>query len=56
MQNSSDNVKDIKIDQGILLDGNGNNTALIFYPGAGIDYKAYIPLLTMLAQMELIYF
>lgn len=50
MQNSSDNVKDIKIDQGILLDGNGNNTALIFYPGAGIDYKAYIPLLTMLAQ------
>lgn len=31
-------------EEGILLDGPGNESALIFYPGAKVEYTAYLPL------------
>lgn len=37
------------IDQGIFLDGPGDDTAVIFYPGAKVEYTAYLPLLNKLA-------
>lgn len=36
--------------QGIVLDGEGEDTALIFYPGAKVEYTAYLPLLYELAE------
>lgn len=35
---------------GLLLDGDGTENALIFYPGAGVEYTAYIPLLCEIAE------
>lgn len=35
---------------GLLLDGEGSEDALIFYPGAGVEYTAYIPLLYEIAE------
>lgn len=35
---------------GLLLDGDGTENALIFYPGAGVEYTAYIPLLYEIAE------
>ena len=34
---------------GLYLDGPGEDTALIFYPGAKVEYTAYLPLLDKLA-------
>ena len=34
----------------MFLDGPGNESALIFYPGAKIEYTAYLPLFTELAN------
>ena len=48
--NQTENVSLIKTDNGLLLDGPGNDTALIFYPGAKIEYKAYIPLFLNISQ------
>lgn len=39
-----------KIKEGWFFDGPGENSALIFYPGAKVDAKAYAPLLYQLAQ------
>ena len=36
--------------QGLLLDGPGASEALVFYPGAKVEYTAYLPLLTALAR------
>lgn len=36
--------------QEIVLDGEGEDTALIFYPGAKVEYTAYLPLLYELAE------
>ena len=47
---SSSNVNIKEIDSGLLLDGEGSNTALIFYPGAKVEYTAYIPMLYSLAE------
>ena len=48
--NGTDDVKAIKTDNGILLDGPGNDTALIFYPGAKVEYTSYLPLFTEISQ------
>ena len=41
----NENVTVEKINNGYYVDGPGNNSALIFYPGAKVEYTAYIPLL-----------
>ena len=39
-----------KIDDGMFIDGPGTEIALIFYPGAKVEYTAYIPMLYQLAE------
>ena len=48
--NGTDDVKVIQAGNGLLLDGPGNDTALIFYPGAKVEYTSYLPLFTKLAH------
>ena len=48
--NSSDNVSVIETSNGMLLDGPGNDTALIFYPGAKVEYTSYAPLFMNLSS------
>ncbi len=48
--NGTDNVSVEKIDKGLSVDGPGNDTALIFYPGAKNEYTAYLPLFVELAE------
>lgn len=43
-------VKITKIDAGLFLDGMGEDTAFVFYPGAKVEYTAYVPLLYQLAD------
>lgn len=43
-------VRSIKISEGIYLDGSGEENALIFYPGAKVEYTAYLPLCYELAE------
>lgn len=38
------------IDDGLYIDGPGDQNALIFYPGAKVEYTAYLPLLSKLAE------
>lgn len=38
------------IDDGLYIDGPGEQNALIFYPGAKVEYTAYLPLLSKLAE------
>lgn len=39
-----------EIKEGIFLDGPGEDEAVIFYPGAKVEYTAYIPMLYGLAE------
>lgn len=39
----------IKTSNGIFLDGKGNDTAVIFYPGAKVEYKSYEVMFSKLA-------
>lgn len=39
-----------EISDGIFIDGNGNTDAVIFYPGAKVEYTAYLPLCVKLAE------
>ena len=48
--NANDNVSIVKTSNGLLLDGPGNDTALIFYPGAKIEYTAYAPMFKDLSE------
>ncbi len=50
--NGSDEVNIINIANGniILFDGEGTDTALIFYPGAKVEYTSYAPLMLELAE------
>lgn len=48
--NGTENVSVTKIDEGLFLDGPGNESALIFYPGAQIEYTSYLPLLMDLSN------
>ncbi|EOS21080.1 hypothetical protein C806_04665 [Lachnospiraceae bacterium 3-1] len=43
-------VSVIEIKDGLYLDGPGKDTAMIFYPGAKVEYTAYVPLLHKLAN------
>lgn len=47
------NLKDVsitKIEQGFYLNGPGTDAAMIFYPGAKVEYTSYLPLLGRLAE------
>jgi len=46
----TDDVDVVPVRQGLFLDGPGEEKALIFYPGAKVEYTAYVPLLTSLAS------
>ena len=48
--NGSENVSTVKTSNALFLDGKGNDTAVIFYPGAKIEYTSYLPLLMDLAN------
>lgn len=48
--NGTDNVSVVEVSNGLLLDGYGNDTAIIFYPGAKVEYTSYLPLFTDLAS------
>ena len=46
--NSSYKIEEIS--EGLLVDGDGNADAIIFYPGAKVEYTAYLPLCVKLAE------
>lgn len=48
--NGTGNVSVIKSPNGLFLNGSGNDTALIFYPGAKVEYTSYLPMFTQLAS------
>lgn len=48
----SENVTVKNTTNGIMLDGKGNDMAIIFYPGAKVEYIAYLPLFSKLANDE----
>lgn len=48
--NGTDDVSVVKTSNGLFLDGPGNDTAVIFYPGAKVEYTSYLPLLTRLSS------
>lgn len=39
-----------EIEDGLFLDSAGEDTAMIFYPGAKVEYTAYVPLFMKLAE------
>ncbi len=43
-------VKVSEIEDGLFLDGQGIDTAIIFYPGAKVEYTSYLPLFYRLAE------
>lgn len=43
--NGTENVSVTKQDYGLFLNGSGNDTLFIFYPGAKNEYVSYLPLL-----------
>lgn len=45
-----DKVSVTEIKEGLYLNGPGEDTALIFYPGAKVEFTAYLPLLSKLAD------
>lgn len=47
---SNERVTVTEIEDGLYLDGTGEENALIFYPGAKVEYTAYLPLLYGLAE------
>jgi len=47
--NGSGNVSVTHESNGLFIDGKGNDTALIFYPGAKVEYSAYLPLMNQIA-------
>ena len=46
----SGSVKIEEIKNGLFIDGPQNENALIFYPGAKVEYTAYVPLLYQIAE------
>ncbi|MDO5823303.1 alpha/beta hydrolase [Methanobrevibacter sp.] len=48
--NNDSNVSVVEISKGLLFDGPGNESALIFYPGAKVEYTSYAPLLKNLSS------
>ena len=47
---NTDKVSVSEIPHGLLFDGPSAETALVFYPGAAVDYDAYAPLMQKLAS------
>lgn len=47
---TKDSVLVTEISDGLYLDGPGDNAAMIFYPGAKVEYTAYLPLLSDLSE------
>lgn len=48
--NGTEDVNISKVSNGLFLDGYGNDSAIIFYPGAKVEYTSYLPLFTDLAS------
>lgn len=48
--NGTEDVNVSKISNGLFLDGYGNDTAIIFYPGAKVEYTSYLPLFMNLSS------
>lgn len=48
--NGSENVTVTTIENGLFIDGPGNDTAMIFYPGAKVEYTSYLPILSQLSS------
>lgn len=48
--NGTSDVNVTEISSGLFVDGPGNETALIFYPGAKVDNTAYLPLFIELSK------
>lgn len=46
----SGSVQVTEIDGAYMIDGEGEDTALVFYPGAKVDSEAYLPLMKKLAE------
>ena len=46
-----DGVEIKEIEQGLLIDGPGTEQAIIFYPGAKVEYTAYLPLFYQVAEL-----
>lgn len=51
--NGTEQVKVLELKNGLLLDSEGDEKALIFYPGAKVEYTAYVPLFMELAEQGL---
>ncbi len=47
---STDTVSVTEIKNGLFFDGSGTDTALVFYPGAKVEYTAYAPVMMELAE------
>ena len=45
-----ESAKAVAIDGGYLLDGPGEETALVFYPGTKVEAEAYLPLMKRIAE------
>ena len=50
LQSTENGVTVTEIADGLFIDGEGKDIALIFYPGAKVEYTAYLPLMYELAQ------
>ena len=50
---NSRNIKVNELDNAFFVDGEGEDTAFIFYPGAKVDSEAYLPLMKSLPLTEL---
>ena len=50
LKDPEDSIDITETGDGLLLDGPGTDTALIFYPGGKVEYTAYAPLLGRLAE------
>ena len=48
--NGTENVSVTTIENGLFIDCPGNDTAMIFYPGAKVEYTSYLPLLSQLSS------
>ena len=47
---TKETVSVTEMSDGLYLDGSGDNAVMIFYPGAKVEYTAYLPLLSDLAE------
>lgn len=48
--NGTETVSVVNTDFGLLFDGSGTESALVFYPGGKVEYTAYAPLMLALAE------